>query len=127
MDSYVKISMIKIVLLVFSATFSFQFYSGSSVDNMVKDSISQSGFVEVYIPFSYGQLRTYNSYALLIAVFEYLQDDEFDLVSDRLQAKSSKMMGFAFFRRLSHLISVPSVWAMAICSVRRLRLKYRVR
>lgn len=91
----------------------------------VQDGINDSWFIQVSMPFAYGQLG---------------DDDAADSYrSSRIcrsnsltgwvmgcSPKSSRMMRSAFFIRSSHLMMEPSALARAICSQSRFMLKYKV-
>lgn len=89
----------------------------------IEDRIGHCWLVEVFIPFCHGELRTDDGGTFFVAVFENLEQDEFDLLCNGLQSEVVEDNKLGFFERIKPFDEVPSVLAMAICSLRRLRLK----
>ena len=82
------------------------------------------------MPFTDRQLRYNHGAGALVAVFQYLQQEEFHRMTDGLQIKVVKDKQLGFFRYTATKGGEPiqpfengALWASTICSQKRLRLK----
>ncbi len=69
-------------------------------NDTIKDRISYSGFVEVFIPFGNWELCANDGCAFLVSVFEDLEQDELNLLGNGLDAKIVEDDELCFFEEV---------------------------